>query len=215
MNLQLEDIPGNQKVTMTKQFGNEHVKIEFSISAMNDGYEEEEDPLTDSDDIAMEDEDFNINQKGAPGKMAAAPEDPIVPADRGEEVDPVDRTQPAFPTPINITITKPGKGALQFTAIAQDGVFQIGEVSQFQKAELAEYNYPDPKREAVYAGPPFSNLDSDLQTMLERYIDERGINAELAMFVPDYVDYKEQKEYVRWLESKFLTIVYPIDLTFR
>ena len=38
--------------------------------------------------------------------------------------------------------------------------------------------------------------------MLERYLDERGVNSQLATFVPDYVDYKEQREYVQWLESK-------------
>jgi complement component 1 Q subcomponent-binding protein len=57
-------------------------------------------------------------------------------------------------------------------------------------------------RQHVYAGPPFGNLDSDLQAMLERYLDERGINAQLATFVPDYIDYKEQREYVQWLESE-------------
>jgi complement component 1 Q subcomponent-binding protein len=57
-------------------------------------------------------------------------------------------------------------------------------------------------RQSLYAGPPFENLDEDLQTYLERYLEERGINAELANMIPDYIQVKEQKEYVRWLESK-------------
>jgi len=56
-------------------------------------------------------------------------------------------------------------------------------------------------RSDMYAGPPFANLDENLQMMLERYLDERGINAALAIFVPDYIDMKEQKEYLRWLSS--------------
>lgn len=53
----------------------------------------------------------------------------------------------------------------------------------------------------MYLGPPFGNLDEDLQVILERYLDERGINTALALFVPDYVDYKEQREYVTWLNG--------------
>lgn len=34
-----------------------------------------------------------------------------------------------------------------------------------------------------------------------RYLEERGVNAGLAAFLPDYVEYKEQKEYVNWLEK--------------
>ena len=43
-------------------------------------------------------------------------------------------------------------------------------------------------------------LDVD-RMLLERYLDERGVNTALAIFVPDYIDMKEQKEYVRWLEN--------------
>jgi complement component 1 Q subcomponent-binding protein len=53
----------------------------------------------------------------------------------------------------------------------------------------------------MYAGPPFGNLDEDLQVLFERYLDERGINTSLALFVPDYIDFKEQKEYLSWLEN--------------
>ncbi len=35
--------------------------------------------------------------------------------------------------------------------------------------------------------------------MLEQYLDVRGINTALALFIPDYIDVKEQKEYQGWL----------------
>ena len=35
--------------------------------------------------------------------------------------------------------------------------------------------------------------------MLEQYLDARGINTALALFIPDYIDVKEQKEYLGWL----------------
>lgn len=34
---------------------------------------------------------------------------------------------------------------------------------------------------------------------MEQYLDERGINTNLAVFIPDYIDVKEQKEYLAWL----------------
>jgi complement component 1 Q subcomponent-binding protein len=56
----------------------------------------------------------------------------------------------------------------------------------------------------LYTGPPFNNLDEDLQILLEKYLEERGINTRLALFIPDYIDHKEQKEYIRWLNSTLL-----------
>jgi len=180
------------------------------------------DPEEDYDmeeDTAMEDEvdDYSrdvtnqsakktINQSGARGgKIDVMPEDSIAPADRAEEGDAdAEEMGPSFPLNLHITITKPNKGATEIRAVARDGAIEIDNVGYFQKAELIEAKTPDLIREAqsVYAGPPFTNLDPDLQAMLERYLDERGINASLATFLPEYVDYKEQREYVQWLESK-------------
>lgn len=75
------------------------------------------------------------------------------------------------------------------------------------------YHYSDPalahaktaekvhERQDLYVGPPFENLDEDLQVLLERYLDERGIDTALAIFVPDYIEMKEQNEYLRWLSN--------------
>lgn len=53
--------------------------------------------------------------------------------------------------------------------------------------------------EKLYTGPPFQQLDEDVQSLFEQYLDARGINTALALFVPDYIDVKEQKEYTAWL----------------
>lgn len=96
--------------------------------------------------------------------------------------------------------------------LAQDGLIQIENVSYFDKVELANANTAEKEwtRQSLYAGPPFGNLDEELQILLERYLDERGIDAALASFVPDYIDFKEQKEYVRWLGRK-LNSLHPDD----
>jgi complement component 1 Q subcomponent-binding protein len=53
----------------------------------------------------------------------------------------------------------------------------------------------------MYSGPPFPQLDEDLQVLLESYLAERGVDTELAIFIPEYIDVKEQKEYLGWLKK--------------
>jgi complement component 1 Q subcomponent-binding protein, mitochondrial len=200
------------------------VKVKFSIADMN--YDQDQDGMMDPDN-ALSDEDMytddatpqrggaqsksTVNQgRTSGGNINVAPEDSVAPADRPEMADSEDAAAgeaqtPAFATNVNVTISKPGKGAVHVVTNAQDGVIEIENVYYYPKVELAEAETVDNDfaRANVYAGPPFSNLDPELQSMLERYLDERGINEQLASFVPDYVEYKEQREYMRWLDSKF------------
>ena len=95
---------------------------------------------------------------------------------------------------------------LQLDVTAQDGNIIIDQMSHLPSPAIANPSSRDAaeteyKRRGMYEGPPFTNLDEDLQVLLERYLDERGINTALALWVPEYVDWKEQKEYLRWLEG--------------
>ena len=45
----------------------------------------------------------------------------------------------------------------------------------------------------------FDALDETLQQEFETYLEERGIDSNLALFIPDLAEWKEQKEYVSWL----------------
>lgn len=103
------------------------------------------------------------------GGVAQHAEDRVAPSDR--EADPLDRDfEPSFPARVNVTVEKPGNGALLIQSVAQDGLFQIEEVSYFSQPELAHAQTAekDWSRQSLYAGPPFENLDEDLQTFLER-----------------------------------------------
>jgi hypothetical protein len=44
---------------------------------------------------------------------------------------------------------------------------------------------------ALYA--KFETLDVSVQEEFEKYLQERGINESLAIFIPEYAEYKEQK----------------------
>lgn len=47
----------------------------------------------------------------------------------------------------------------------------------------------------------FEDLDDALQGDFNEYLKERGFDEELADFITEYVQFKEQKEYKNWLES--------------
>jgi Mitochondrial glycoprotein len=153
-----------------------------------------------------------VNQGRTSGdNVRVAPEDRVAPADRPElEEESFDDGEsalsPPYPARLTVKVTREGqKGAMLVEAVAQDGDILIENVYYFSSAEHADpaTGEAEWQRKGVYAGPPFGNLDEDLQVLLERYLEERGINTQMALFVPDYIDFKEQKEYIRWLESKY------------
>lgn len=112
---------------------------------------------------------------------------------------------PAPPTHLTVVVEKPSKGpgALAIECTAQDGAVIIDNVHHYADAAQAFASSPEASHARVdaYAGPSFSTLDEDLQVLMEQYLEERGIGESLAVFVPDYVDYKEQREYQRWLKN--------------
>ncbi|PWY92654.1 matrix protein [Aspergillus heteromorphus CBS 117.55] len=175
---EVKDVPGEQEVILTKKFGNEEIRLTFTVADLQNLSEQEE-----FGDEALDELDGDRNGS----RDAAAEED----------------MEPSFPARVNITIEKPGNGALLIQTVAQDGLFQVEEASFFSKPDLAHAQTAekDWARQSLYSGPPFENLDEELQSFLERYLEERGINAELANMIPDYIQVKEQKEYVRWIES--------------
>ncbi|KAF1362560.1 mitochondrial glyco protein [Lizonia empirigonia] len=212
---ELEDKAGNQEVILTRTFGNEKIRITFTTADLNSNVNPE-DALDDQamyDDADMDVQSGGANTKGAinqgntkDGNFRVAPEDRNSPADREELEDDyegdVDGEQ-GFPAHASIRIERPGKGALAIEATAQDGDFLIEDLYYFPDAELADPQTAekDWARRTLYTGPPFNNLDEDLQILLEKYLEERGINTRLALFIPDYIDHKEQKEYIRWLNN--------------
>jgi len=171
------------------------------------------DELDDPSDMPESAQSGGANTKGAinrgrggDGNFRVAPEDSIAPADRQELSSDEDGEQggePSFPAHLFVTIERPNKGALQIEAIAQDGLIVIDNVYYFKDAKHADPTTSDNEfaTRNAYTGPPFTNLDEDLQVVFEKYLDERGINTTMALFVPEYIDFKEQREYLTWLSE--------------
>lgn len=201
----VNDKPGQEEVELIRKFGDETIRVVFTISDLN---ALSEDGLNDGamDDNMLFNEDEpsalrNSTQSGDAQPAAGKDNGNIAAEEEDDVFDEED--EPSFPARVNVTIEKPNQGALQIEAIAQDGMMVIENIFYHKDANLATAQTADAdwERRGVYAGPPFGNLDEDLQVLLERYLDERGINTSLALFIPDYIDYKEQKEYLSWLEN--------------
>ncbi|KAI9188966.1 Mitochondrial acidic protein mam33 [Blastocladiella emersonii ATCC 22665] len=122
-------------------------------------------------------------------------------------VEPIEGSEEvAFPVSVVITVAKKAAadaGAVSFQAIADGGAFQITNVTYNDDSVLATLDSAeaDYKRRGTYVGPIFDELDDQLSEAFYAYLDARGVNAELAEFIPAYVEYKEQAEYVRWLSK--------------
>lgn len=202
-------------------FSLNRIRISFTIADLNT-MDEDDQYGDDNAQFDEEEAELSNNQSGGAqskgtinqgrtldGNLNITPEDRVAPSDRADDESPEDanleeESGPAFPARVFVKIEKAGKGALQIDATAEDGQISVHNVFYYPKSELAsaETAELDWSASKLYSGPPFGNLDQDLQLLLERYLDERGINTELALWIPDYIDFKEQREYVDWLSSK-------------
>jgi complement component 1 Q subcomponent-binding protein len=168
----IEDVPGHDEVVLSRQFGNESIRVTFSIA------------------------DIDTPQDTYPPFSESA--DPDAPAESD-----ADAPSETYPVRCSITISKPTKGALTIEAVTQEGALVVDNISYYADGKLATELTADAdwKRRGLYIGPQFDHLDATVQEEFERYLEERGIGANIAVFVPDYAEYKEQKEYVKWLEN--------------
>lgn len=188
----IHDQQGHDEVVLSKNFGNENIRVLFSISDINQASDEGVEGLED----AFENDEVVSSINAAKNKDA---ESAATTAASSES----DESQPAsFPVRCSITISKPS-GCLSIDTIAQDGVFVIDNIAFYKDSKLATdlTSEADWQRRGLYIGPQFDDMDENVQEAFEQYLEERGINTTLALFVIDYIDYKEQREYVSWLHS--------------
>jgi len=164
----IEDQPGSDEIALTRDFGNEHIRVLFSIGDIGE--------TADADELE-ESEDVN------------------------EAKD--EEETPAFPVRCAITISKQSQGALTIDAQAVDGSFTIENISFYKDAKLATdlTAEADWARRGLYIGPQFDTLDQTVQEQFEHFLEERGIATELALFIPNFAEFKEQREYCAWLEN--------------
>ncbi|KAI1456323.1 mitochondrial glycoprotein [Annulohypoxylon moriforme] len=188
---ELKDEPGKEDVTLTRKFGNETITVTFSISDLANY---ENDDMYNED--ALNEDELDAPESGERNDRSAQPEtDELLDEEEGNEAP--------VPCRLNVVVEKPGKGALNIEALAQDGQIMVENFYYFKDPKLAHAETAEVAHVAqdVYPGPPFGTLDEDLQLLMERYLEERGVTQALAVFIPDYMDVKEQREYQTWLKD--------------
>ncbi|KAL3669764.1 hypothetical protein V7S43_005144 [Phytophthora oleae] len=90
-------------------------------------------------------------------------------------------------------ITRENKG-LQFDCVASSNltVERVRYLSDFAK---------EAEDETLYFGPNFIDLELDVQDKFYSYLADRKIDDELAQFITQFADLKEQREYLGFLED--------------
>jgi complement component 1 Q subcomponent-binding protein len=121
-----------------------------------------------------------------------------------------------FPVPLTVVIEKDGLDAtLAFEVVADDGDIQIFGILHHPSkggASAADADAGESKSahygSVTYTGPVYGTLDEDLQRLMEDNLRDRGIDGTLAEWVPQYADFKEQREYVKWLGGKRMSLAF-------
>ncbi|KAJ2747438.1 Mitochondrial acidic protein mam33 [Coemansia sp. BCRC 34301] len=173
---------GESKVAMTKQYGSESITVSFDVSEI----------LNIDDPIA----DISVYRESEQG-------DAVKEAEKKSEDTPED-----FPIFFTATFAKPGAPVLHMELESEDGIIGVDHMKFLPSEEAATgvSLEKDWARKQVYCGPIFGQLSDDLKESVDEFLAERSIDTALTLFMQDYIEYKEQGEYLNWLK-KFKTFV--------
>ncbi|PNW77682.1 hypothetical protein CHLRE_10g447100v5 [Chlamydomonas reinhardtii] len=145
----------------------------------------------------------------APFKLTEAPGDTLLTLTRtfgAEEIN-VDLHVNSQPSPeydgedgdegisvvaFNVSVAK-GDRVLLFECESDGNSVNINHVSLEPKEGLGS--------ESMYSGPVFDELDDNLQGQFGKYLEDRGITAELGEYLRFLIYDKEQREYQNWLSE--------------
>ncbi|KAL5576105.1 hypothetical protein UlMin_017804 [Ulmus minor] len=89
---------------------------------------------------------------------------------------------------INISKKDSGK-SMEIMCSAWPDSIEIGKLFVLSKTMPAQ----------PYAGPEFKELDDELQESLYEFLEVRGINDDLAVFLHSYMKNKDKTEFIRWM----------------
>ncbi|PVU89971.1 hypothetical protein BB560_002617 [Smittium megazygosporum] len=175
---EINSVTGEHYVTMKKNFGDETLIVRFSINEISNKVDESYENEEHTDESGE-----NVSKS---------------------ENDDVDSDEPTdFPVNFNFTVYKPNSPSLVFDLTADEGSIEINQISVANnyKPGLDIDIQGEMSRQSIYFGPNFSELSENLKEAVEAFLDDRGINTGLSVFMQDYIEYKEQNEYVNWLKQ--------------
>ena len=118
-----------------------------------------------------------------------------------DELD-LDEDEEGIAINFNVVVSKKdGLSHLDFDCVTD------GEIIEIRHVGYEAFDEDNPIIGTAYSGPNFEDLEETVQDKFHDYLEERGINADLASYIVEaHVD-KEQREYTNWLEkvSRFVS----------
>lgn len=75
-----------------------------------------------------------------------------------------------------------------------DSIMHVSDYGKYHKLTSDEQS-------KLYGGPEISELDQEVVGNFVGYLEERGINDDIAKYVLDYSVFREQQEYESWLSK--------------
>ncbi|KAJ2127768.1 Mitochondrial acidic protein mam33 [Coemansia sp. RSA 921] len=173
---------GEQKVTMTKQFGSETITISFDVGEILNA----ENPIADF-------ETYRENDSGDVQKEA--------------EIN-ADDTPEDFAIGFTATISKNTTHMLFLELESNEGEVGVNHMRFLSNKDVSDISGMNLEwvRQKAYCGPLFGQLSDDLKENIDAFLAERNIDTGLTLFMQDYIEHKEQSEYLNWLR-KFKSFV--------
>lgn len=168
---------GSSRVVMAKQFGSEAITVSFDISEILNI----DDPIA---DISV----YRENEGGEAVKEAEKKSDDV-PED--------------FPIYFTATFAKPNAPVLHMELECEEGEIGVNHMKFLPDEDSAVSTTleKDWTRKQVYCGPIYGQLSDDLKENIDEFLAERSVDTALTLFMQDYIEYKEQDEYLHWLKN--------------
>jgi len=127
------------------------------------------------------------------------PEEPATDEEAADE-----EVEPSVPLRFTVLASKAGQ-TLVFTCLTEQGVAQIQSVALATTDDETSILNSGAVAADHYQGPEFVELAQDLQYAYQNFLEQEedgvGITEDVAAFIAMYADYKEQTQYVQFLEK--------------
>jgi len=183
------DNPDDVLVELQRNFGNEQITVRFFVPPPAQPEPQE------NDEMADQYMDSEADKMDPETKEMMEAED-----EEGQAAGPYADLQEDFV----VLVHRPDlKQTLEFDMVAAEGSLFVNGIRHYRDGNLpfqanAETDF---KRNLIYGGPQYDDLDADLVSAIDEWLNTRGINDDLAKFVHEYISYKEQNLYMHFLQD--------------
>jgi complement component 1 Q subcomponent-binding protein, mitochondrial len=202
----IKDFKGENTVYLKRDYKDEKVVVRFVLrDPLTDpqGGEDDfsQDPYADMSNVSGQDDTAPQVESGSASDRSGAGS-----GSDAYDQDAMDAMRTENLAQFEVILSKPQATSLSIVVRcivdADTGDFMVHQMLQLD-AIIAHEQSPAAmlKRESAYQGPEMHELPEEMQEALSSFLADRGVNEELASFVGQYQDYKEQREYVGWLQK--------------